>query len=218
MERRRTSRYTRRLPVTLWIPGTDKGLAGYTTNVSAGGLYVHANRTLPRRTRVRVQIGEGSAGAIFEAVVVKENSVDPALRVVEQPGMGLRFLQARELLGHFVPSIVAEVAARPRPSAAATDGPAPAPDTPVVDLSSPEKFAQVWKRDLRAGGLFVTSTNATTLHKLIHVAVRVPNAPDPIVLAARVVLLGQGGFAVEFADRVGARTLFGGIAARIGVV
>lgn len=214
MERRRAARFKRRLPVTLWVPGKESmRQTGYTTNLSLGGVFVHANRSLPARTRVRVEIGEGASSLLFEAVVVKEHEVPHALRVVNTPGMGLRFLHTRELLRAVVPNI-----AEPEAPAPAAPPVAPAQEElPTVDLSSAVRFADAWKRDLRAGGVFVQSTAPATLHKLITIGVKLPDTIMPLRIAARVVMVGKGGYAVEFVDKTAARAQFALVADRLGV-
>jgi len=79
------------------------------------------------------------------------------------------------------------------------------------------RFADAWKRDLRAGGVYVQSATPAELHKLVTIAIRLPDSAIPLRIAARVVMVGKGGYAVEFVDKTGARAQFATIADRLGL-
>ncbi len=204
MERRRATRYPKRAPVMLYVSGTETRLTGYMTNVSVGGAYVQTNRVLAPRTRLRVQIGDGASSWAVEAVVASKKEVLSGMLSIEQPGMGVRFLRPEELFEELVPRPVA-----PKP-AAVPSGSEPVP----VDLTQVGKFQEVWARDVRAGGLFVTTDRIVEMHSLVRLLVALPGVLLPITVDARVVMLAPSGFAVQFVDPDAVRRTFADVAAR----
>lgn len=104
-ERRVSDRYSRRLEVRYWRRGREQSVTAYTTNVSASGLFLSTNQALEPGERLRLEVQDSDGGFVIEAQVVRVHRVSVALRHVEYPGAGVRFLAPEELIGALVPAV-----------------------------------------------------------------------------------------------------------------
>jgi Tfp pilus assembly protein PilZ len=162
---------------------------------------------------------------MVEGQVARVHRVSLALRHVEQPGVGVRFLSPGELVQDLLgnKNKVANSSA-PAPSAPAPDGdaaaPAPSPASvaaaPVPPSAAPTgtgrqltvefvdrtSFLNIYHRDIASGGLFVTSAEPARMHELVIVELRPPIAiAHPLRFEARVVHCVEGGVAGTGAPR-----------------
>src|SRR5262245_58557846 len=100
-EKRRHRRYRRRLMVK--FGETDLHGSGFTTDISATGVFVQAPRLVALDSRVHLQIFfEGEKFMFFEGEVRRHKVVPLALRNVERGGFGARFLLPSELVNDAV--------------------------------------------------------------------------------------------------------------------
>ncbi len=130
-ERRVSERHSRRLEVRFWRRGNAQVHTGFSTNVSVSGLFLGTTQSLAPGERVRLELVEKSVGFVLEGQVARVHRVSIALRHVDQPGAGIRFLTPGELVGSLVPAMrlaVAVGAAAPLDLAyTRADSPAAAP-------------------------------------------------------------------------------------------
>jgi Tfp pilus assembly protein PilZ len=231
MEERRYERTTRRLPVRFRSRDQpdEPPRRGYTTNVSAGGMYVATSNPFPSGTVLRCQVGDEKNDVVLDGVVAHSHKIARELgTALGTGGMGVRLYSVRELLEQVNPAGTArpepEPAHEPSPAVPASPPPAaPAPaasssEGPVLpaEFSSSQAFSEVYHRDAAHGGLFVSTDEAHRLGEIVTVEVRVSGA-EPVRLAAQVVhRLGPGelpggpvGVGVQFLDREAARDALG---------
>jgi len=162
--------------------------------------------------RLRAEIMDRERGFIVEGEVARVHRVSVALRQVEQPGVGVRFLPPADLVtellrgqksrtgsmtlsrvdfgqkeqpsGDSEPSPSSERDAPP-PVARQADGPGDVIPVEFVDRAS---FLAVYHRDIAAGGLFVTTSSPSPLHATVTIELRPPvRTPHPLRFEARVV-------------------------------
>lgn len=130
-ERRAADRFARRLDLRYWRRGNPQPLSGFSTNVSASGMFLATTQVLQPGERLRVELVDPNGGAMIEGQVVRVHRVTLALRHVDQPGAGVRFLPPEELVAAIVPAIRARVAAERSAQRQAADGrSAPATSAP----------------------------------------------------------------------------------------
>lgn len=103
-ERRLHPRYPRRLEVRFWRPSESQPHSGFTTNVSRTGIFLGTGHLLNPGERVRIELLDPERGFMVEGRVVRIHRVALALRHVDQPGVGVRFLLPEELLSDLVPA------------------------------------------------------------------------------------------------------------------
>lgn len=152
-ERRNADRFARRLDLRYWRGSGAQPLSGFTTNVSATGMFLATTQVLQPGERVRVELLDPKNGAMLEGQVVRVHRVTMALRHVDTPGAGVRFLPPEELVAAIVPAVrlrapsasgardagATGAMARPGASRAASTGsPAatPAPAAPSDDAAA----------------------------------------------------------------------------------
>ena len=111
-DRRVDERHSRRLDVRFWRRGSPQAHAGFTTNVSSTGLFLGTTQTLEPGERLRLEVVDRAAGFVVEGEVARVHRVSIALRHVDQPGAGVRFLRPDELVGALVPAARASRAPR----------------------------------------------------------------------------------------------------------
>lgn len=215
MDRRAHPRYPRRLEVRFWRQGDTQGHMGFTTNVSKTGVFVGTGHSLEPGERIRLEIAANDRGFMAEGRVVRVHRVALALRQVEQPGVGIRFLLPEELIadvlpaGHGAAAAARAAAAEPEPSATsetpaapeAEAAPEPAASAPAatppvtaerrlvaVDFGDRSTFLSVYHRDLSSGGLFVSTPKPSPLQEIVVVELRTPLPGAPVLrFEARVV-------------------------------
>ena len=176
MERREQERRSRRAQINFWQRGSEKRYRGYSTNISAGGMYVDTNHLAPKGTRIRLEVCSDDCGFMVEAVVARVNKSMQALR---PSGMGVRFLTIEELLSELLP----EMGSVPEePDAELPKG------TYRLRFANRQQFFEVYERDLVTGGLFIPSDDPAPLNETVTVQLSVAEpGVDPLELHARVV-------------------------------
>lgn len=146
-DRRVNERHSRRLEVRFWRRGSVQPHAGFTTNVSTTGLFLGTTQALEPGERLRLEVVDRAAGFVVEGEVARVHRVSIALRHVEQPGAGVRFVPPEELVGALVPAARAARSMRPTPPGAAA-GAAPtapnshSPQSSQVPWNSPSQPSQ----------------------------------------------------------------------------
>jgi Tfp pilus assembly protein PilZ len=112
-ERRAADRFARRLDLRYWRRGNSQPLSGFTTNVSASGMFLATTQVMQPGERVRVELLDAKNGAMLEGQVVRVHRVTMALRHVDTPGAGVRFLPPDELVAAIVPAVRPRAVPRP---------------------------------------------------------------------------------------------------------
>lgn len=83
----------------IWPQDGGLPIVGYTKNVSIGGLFITAPRSLARGSRMRVELHpEGVAPFMLEGRVVWAKKLPQELRHVQQGGMAVRALALKDLI------------------------------------------------------------------------------------------------------------------------
>lgn len=172
-DRRLHPRYPRRLEVRFWRQSEPQPHSGFTTNISRTGIFLGTGHLLAPGERVRVEIVDADKGFVAEGRVVRVHRVALALRHVDQPGVGVRFLLPEELVEELLPAAARASAAPQRAATAVAVREAEPPDP-----DPPEPAA-----DERAGAA-AAAADAGTL----------PAAAPPLATTARLV-------PVDFPDR-----------------
>ncbi len=195
MNRRRSERVARRVEVQFWQVG-QKVLRGYSTNISASGMHIATAHPLPPQARLRLEVMHGEYGFLIEGVVAHRRTVRPELVKVVQPGMGVRFLNAEELIRELFPIAAggtAETGAGERQAAGAPVPPEPlerAEETRSfsVRFASARDFLGVFERDIVNGGLFVATSRPGRMREVVRIELHPPDpALEPVSLPARIV-------------------------------
>ncbi len=89
-------RLGRRLTVRFRTIGEKETHVGYTTNVSATGMFVATIRPLPPGTEVDVELKGKKCPLRLDAVVVHARKVPATWQRIHPSGMGVRFLAPTE--------------------------------------------------------------------------------------------------------------------------
>jgi hypothetical protein len=228
MNRRRSERVSRRVEVQFWQVG-QKVHRGYSTNISATGMHIATATPLPPQARLRIEVIHGDRGFLIEGVVAHRRAVHPELMKVTQPGMGVRFLGAEELIRELFPREAAAGGSAGRPSPSNDLDPIPEVEeirTFSVRFASPKDFLGVYERDIVNGGLFVATSRPGRMREVVRVEIHPPDPGlAPILLPARVVQRfqpqpGSGailvGMGVELLDLPDALARLRPVAERLG--
>ncbi len=229
MDRRENERVVRRVPVRFTVRGgTAEPLRGYTTNISAGGMFISTGRPSPSGTRLRVEIGDAARAFTVEGLVAHSRRTAPELRLLGVTGMGVRFLGVAEL--------VSELLGEDPLGAGRRQGPGPAPFAESalgkgryrLRFASREQFLRVYREDVVHGGLFVPTRQPAGMSEVITLEVLVPLEGYPAIeLRARVVHrippegTGSGpnllsGMGLQLEDPAAARAAFEPVIAGLG--
>lgn len=146
MERRIHHRYPRRVEIRFWRRGQTQSHVAYTTNISKTGLFLGSAVSLDPGERLRLEVVEPVHGFVVEGRVARVHRVPIALRHVEQPGVGVRFLTPDELVEEYIPGLARQggppvyyrPAAPPPPEASAVvaEEPGSAAGRPAAALES----------------------------------------------------------------------------------
>jgi hypothetical protein len=223
-DRRVNERHSRRLEVRFWRRGSVQPHAGFTTNVSTTGLFLGTTQALEPGERLRLEVVDRTAGFVVEGEVARVHRVSIALRHVEQPGAGVRFVPPEELVGALVPAARAARSKRPTPPRAATAAAPTAPSAPnaqsapssQVPWSAPSQPGQPSEpsRSTEAGRgepFPVASASPPSLRSPVSGAAdsagaksREPRTPTPRPAAAA----GPTVVPVEFPDRTSFLTVY----------
>jgi hypothetical protein len=231
MNRRRSERVARRVEVQFWQVG-QKVLRGYSTNISASGMHIATANPLPPRARIRIEVIHGERGFLIEGVVAHRRAVHPELMKVTQPGMGVRFLNAEELIHElFPPAPGTAGAGRGDGQAANSQDPADPLERAEeirsfsVRFASAKDFLGIYERDIVNGGLFVATSRPGRMREVVRIELHPPDpALEPVLLPARIVQRfqpqpGSGailvGMGVELLDLPAALALLRPVAERL---
>jgi PilZ domain len=231
MNRRRSERVTRRVEVQFWQVG-QKVLRGYSTNISASGMHIATANPLPPQARLRIEVIHGDRGFLIEGVVAHRRAVHPELVKVTQPGMGVRFLNADELIRELFPAAAGtgEAGAGKGQAANAPDAPDPLERAEEIRIfsvrfASAKDFIGIFERDIVNGGLFVATSRPGRMREVVRIELHPPDpALEPVWLPARIVQRfqpqpGSGailvGMGVELLDLPAALALLRPVAERL---
>jgi hypothetical protein len=187
MEKRRNRRYPKRTRVRYGEGAFTH--TGFTSDISATGLFLVTSHMLPVGTRLHVEVAaEGERLVFFEGLVARQKMVAPELRQVMRAGMGVRLLTPSELLGELVPQVRDKEAAQL-----------------VVTFESPEKLKDSYERELKRGGLFIWSDTPQLANSVMTIELEFAFAGRSVTAHARVVHTmpeqnGRHGVALMFID------------------
>ncbi len=214
-----------------WRRGEAQAHSAFTTNISKSGLFLGSGTAMNPGERIRLEVVDRDGGFFAEGRVARVHRVALALRHVDQPGFGVRFLRPEELVEELLPlARETEPLSRRGGIWSAPESMAPpssGPERPeelgnaglqVVEIAfdDPSAFLSVYHRDIASGGLFISSQNPAPLDAEVLVEMRLPH-PDlrPQLFRARVIqsfepqgAIGPGrnvlsGMAVQFVDAAG---------------
>lgn len=226
MSRRTAERTPRRIEVRFWRRANPQPHTGFTIDVSKSGIFLGTSVQFEPGERIRLELMDKDRGFLVEGQVARVHRVSLALRHLEQPGVGVRFLSPAELIQELVGNRGKPPVPTPQPPAAPSapeTGPAtpsPSPSQAVstagggrqitVEFVDRASFLNVYHRDISSGGLFVSSAEPARMHEIVTVELRPPMAlAAPLRFAARVVhcvdgeSIGPGaprGMGVQFLD------------------
>jgi Tfp pilus assembly protein PilZ len=139
MSRRTAERHSRRVEVRFWRRGQEQPHSGFTIDLSKTGLFLGTSMSLEPGERLRLEVVDRERGFLIEGQVARIHRVAVALRHVQQPGVGVRFLGPGELVGNFLNAGKAGGTAPQRRSSptAIQEPPATAPEPAPPPASSP---------------------------------------------------------------------------------
>ncbi len=189
MEKRRTRRFTRRLRVR--FGEHELGQSGFTSDVSATGLFVVTSSPVNLGQRLHVEVGiDTNRRLLFEGVVARLNIVPAELRTVVKGGFGLRFLTGPELMAEMVPHLKDKVRL-------------------TITYPTRETFKKAWEADLQRGGVFAWSEKEHPLNSILFVELDLAFAQRFLSFEARVVHVvpgpdGRFGVALMFLEQAAA--------------
>lgn len=208
MSRRTAERSSRRVEVRFWRRSSPQQQhVGFTIDVSKSGIFLGTSQQLEPGERIRLEFVDPERGFLVEGQVARVHRVSLALRHLEQPGVGVRFLSPAEMMQELLgqkgkPGQPRSVSAPPPPSSERSGvqpiperpnpfaPPAPHADSKVVEVEFVDRasFLSVYQRDIASGGLFVTSSQSARLHEIVTVELKPPiSTPNPLRFEARVV-------------------------------
>lgn len=198
-----------------WRRGETQAHTGFTINVSQSGLFLGTGHPLNPGERVRLELVDADRGFVAEGKVARVHRVALALRHVQQPGVGIRFLSPEDLVAELVPGARAATGGRRswgessggpaagdaraplerppavEPEAAPADAPGdefPGLEVIPVDFVDASSFLAVYHRDISSGGLFLSTPSPAELNQVVVVELRIPGSGSgPLRLEARVV-------------------------------
>lgn len=190
---RQHRRFARQFEVVFRRHGESMPFKGSATNVSAGGIFLASPNSQPLGTRLEIRF-TGEHGFVVEGEVV--HSIET--------GMGVRFLSIKELVAQLVlpeaptPDVEAPAAAeRPREPSERHEI---AEELGIyhVRFQDPDELREVYERDLKTGGLFVSTRRPADLGAEVKVEISVAALPaESVRLAGRVVRQAPEGIGLE---------------------
>jgi Tfp pilus assembly protein PilZ len=183
VDKRRQRRYRRRLLVK--FGETDLNQSGFTTDMSATGIFIQAPRLVTLDSHLHLQVFFASDKYFFfEGEVRRHKQVPLNLRTVERGGFGVRFLSAAEL-------VAAAVGIR---------------DTSLeLHYATREELQKAFLGELRVGGVFVPTTKLVAQDTDVTVDVCLDFVDERFEFPAKVVhvsSIGVQGLGLVFADKV----------------
>lgn len=88
----RRKRRILRVPVSFWKLGyPDTSYVGFTTDVSATGVFIASNSPFPTQTDVGIMVDTPAAQFVLSGVVARAFKTHPSLQQVKKSGMGILF-------------------------------------------------------------------------------------------------------------------------------
>lgn len=227
MNRRESERVVRRVPVRFTVRGgAAETVRGYTTNISAGGMFISTGRPAPSGSRLRVEVGDPGRDFTVEGLVAHSRRMAPELRVLGMAGMGVRLLTVAELVSELLGGMPGEEESGGAPGlleeAALGEG------AYRLRFHSRDHFLRVYRKDVVHGGLFVPTRKPAEMSESITLEVIVPlKGYTPLRFPARVVHrippndTGAGtnllaGMGVQFEDPVAVLSALEPVVARLG--
>lgn len=127
MSRRTAERHARRVEVRFWRRGHDQPHSGFTLDLSKTGMFLGTSVPLQPGERLRLELIDRDNGFFIEGQVARVHRVSLALRHVEQPGVGVRFIGPGDLVADLVQGSRVKTASAPRPPEPREPAPASAP-------------------------------------------------------------------------------------------
>ncbi len=225
MSRRTAERTPRRIEVRFWRRSNPQPHVGFTIDVSKSGIFLGTAIQFEPGERIRLELNDAKRSFLVEGQVARVHRVALALRHVEQPGVGVRFVSPAELVQELLgnrgkPAPPADRGESPSPPDASSPTIAPAVASApaaggagrlvLVEFVDRTSFLNVYHRDIASGGLFVSTTEPARLHEVVTVELRPPIAvASPLRFEARVVHCVDGvadgtgaprGMGVQFLD------------------
>jgi Tfp pilus assembly protein PilZ len=208
VNRRRSKRQKRRLRVRFWSGEIEA--SGFTADVSNTGLFLVTSQPLEIETRLHLEIEIGGQSYFAEGVVVRRKAYPQYAQSMYRSGVGVRLVGLNEAIEHLgaeqevageqeVP--VQEAAAdqplgpdeEPDPDEELDDTKILEDDVPdgpmLVDLRDPEELGAVYERDIKHGGLLVTTRERPDVGSEVVVPVLLPKPHGQIQCSATVVKL-----------------------------
>lgn len=163
--------------LTVRFGDRDLTKAGFTHDVSAGGLFVITDGHVPSSGRLHIQLFlNKDEFVLLEGVAVREKQVPPELRQVARGGFGVRLLSPTEILIKLVP-----------------DEGAPGPDHFVIEYQTASELRRAHDAELRHGGVFVPTMTVLPRDATATVQFRLPFVARAVDCVARVIHISEGG-------------------------
>jgi Tfp pilus assembly protein PilZ len=180
-DKRRQRRYRRRLMVK--FGEAELNQSGFTTDISASGVFIQAPRLVNLDSRVHIQIFFQNGFRFFEGEVRRHKQVPLKLRNVERGGFGVRFLLPAEIVG-------GEIISRDN----------------YLELaySTKEDLQKAFLAEIRVGGVFIPTSKLLPQHTDVSVEIALSFVNQTFDFPAKVVHVqtaGVQGVGVVFADR-----------------
>ncbi|HKI86145.1 MAG TPA: PilZ domain-containing protein, partial [Thermoanaerobaculia bacterium] len=171
MEKRHDRRRARRMQIRFWKLGESEALSGYSHNLSSTGMFIATSTPLPVGQRVRVELMDSRESVVVEGVVAHAAKVAPALQSLRATGMGVRFLAPEELIDNVLSRSGASSRERQivAPAPNRHEPPRPAGDRFQVVFKSSAELKKVFDRDIRNGGLFVSTPDPPQIDQTVAV-------------------------------------------------
>lgn len=199
MEKRRHRRYAKRFKVR--FGALDFTATGFTSDVSATGMFVVTSTMLNIGQRVHVEVTMNEKDKLFfEGAVARLTVVAPELRQIMKGGFGLRFLGASELVSEMVPHLK---------------------DKARIVLSYPTEasYLKAYEAELRRGGCFVWTTARYAEDTIVHLEIDAEFCNRAVAFEVRVVHVvphedGRFGTALMFLDQPSALAGLSGLAGK----
>ncbi len=193
------------MQVRFWKLGDGQALSGYSHNLSSTGMFIATSTPLPVGQRVRVELVDSRQGFMIEGVVAHAAKVAPALQSLRATGMGVRFLPPEELVERILAKSGLPRAERPRAAPPSPHTPPVASGQFQVVFGSSAELQRVFDRDIRNGGLFVSTAEPPAIDQTVTVQLQLPGGPCldfPAQVVQRVApsAHGEGGVGVAFHD------------------
>ncbi len=179
--RRRSKRTKQRLKVRFWCEEFED--TGLTTDVSTTGLFLETHHALEVGTRLHLEIAIGEGSHFAEGQVARRKSYPVHARCLFKSGVGIRFVGINEALK------AAAAAEEPEETQVLVQA---VPDGPMeVDLRDPEVLRAVYERDIKHGGLLVSTSEKPDVNSEVTVPLLLPEPAGKIDCLATVVKVNE---------------------------